>query len=149
MVLLGSVTIILVSILLISSFANPSLNDRSANDATEKTISLKLTETFDEAIVFVPNTIYIDKGDKVKMIIINGADDDTYSFIIPDLNIKSDPIPPLNGQTEIFFEATATGTYQFNVEEDGDDEESEINPDDSEEVEEISIPSGEIIIEDE
>ena len=89
----------------------------AASTTDTRKITLKLTETFDEQLVWVPSTIFLDRGDNVEFTIINGEDDDHILFSIPELNLISGAIPPLNGQGSLTFSAEITGTYNFIYEE--------------------------------
>jgi hypothetical protein len=78
-----------------------------------KQIRIKLTETDDEAHVWVPSTIYLEKGDNCELVVINGDDDDEHRLLIPSFGVETDDIPPANGQDILVFTADEEGTHAF------------------------------------
>jgi hypothetical protein len=105
-----SIVVIVGAILYIFSgdIFNGSQNDES------KSITIKLAETVNEAKEWVPSTVYLKKGDKIELTVVNGDDDDVHRLAIPDLNIETNDIPGANGREVISFSVEETGTFIFN-----------------------------------
>jgi len=105
-----SIVVIVGAILYIFSgdIFNGSQNDES------KSITIKLAETVNEAKEWVPSTIYLKKGDKIELTVVNGDDDDVHRLAIPDLNIETNDIPGANGREVISFSVEEPGTFIFN-----------------------------------
>jgi len=114
LVLTLPVLMLLLGYIIDPAFNNPVFLE---NNIETKKISLKLTETFDEEKIWVPSTIYLKKGDIVEFTIINGDDNDNIQLLIPDLDVTSDIIPPLNGYKTLTFRADNVGEYSFYSEE--------------------------------
>ncbi len=77
-------------------------------------ITIKLTETSNEAKVWVPSEIYnLKMGDNVELTVINGDDDDIHRLAIPDLGVETPDIPPANQQVTVTFEIDKTGALEF------------------------------------
>ncbi|MCL4435259.1 MAG: cupredoxin domain-containing protein [Thaumarchaeota archaeon] len=84
------------------------------SSGSSKTVLLTLTEIREGEEGWVPSTIYLKKGDSVKLTVVNGDDDFKHAFVIPDLGVQTGLIPPRNERTTVNFRADRTGTFQFN-----------------------------------
>lgn len=76
-------------------------------------ITIKLTETSNEAKVWVPSTVYLKKGDKIELTVVNGDDDDIHRLSIPDLGVETKDIPGANERDVVTFTVDKVGTFIF------------------------------------
>jgi len=83
-------------------------------ETTTKEITLTLTEVREGEEAWVPQTIFLKKGDDVKFTIVNGDDEFGHRFSIPDLAVLTDIIPPANKQIIINIKFEEVGEFSFN-----------------------------------
>ena len=106
------IVVAIVGVYLALSFTSPAQQIDNTGTAS-KQIKVKLTETTDEAKVWVPSTIYLKKGETYELVVINGDDDDEHSFSAPDIGVEIEDIPGANGQKTTFFTAGTVGNFTF------------------------------------
>ena len=106
------IVVAIAGVYLAMSSATPTQQADNTGTAN-KQVKVKLTETTDEAKVWVPSTIYLKKGETYELVVLNGDDDDDHSFSVPDLGVELKDVPPANGQKTILLTAGTEGTFAF------------------------------------
>jgi len=84
-------------------------------ETTSKEITLTLSEVSEGEEAWIPQEINVKKGDNVKLTIVNGDDEFEHRLSIPDLEILTDPIPPVNQQITINIKFDEVGEFLFNT----------------------------------
>ncbi len=76
------------------------------------TVELEVTMGEGGALAFNPNTLTVNKGDTVKVTLVNADPAQPHSFVINELNAKSGQVAA--GQTKTYtFTASQAGEFQF------------------------------------
>ncbi|MCL4435260.1 MAG: cupredoxin domain-containing protein [Thaumarchaeota archaeon] len=106
------IVVAIAGVYLAMSPTSPTQQNGNAGTAS-KQVKVKLTETDDEAKVWVPNTIYLKKGNTYELVVLNGDDDDNHTFYAPGLGVVLENIPPTNGQKTTLLTAGTVGNFTF------------------------------------
>ncbi|MBI2937901.1 MAG: cupredoxin domain-containing protein [Thaumarchaeota archaeon] len=106
------IVVAIAGIYLAMSSATPTQQADNTGTAS-KQVKVKLTETTDEAKVWIPSTIYLKKGETYELVVLNGDDDDEHSFSVPDLGVELKDISAANGQKTTLLTAGTEGTFTF------------------------------------
>ena len=106
---IGIIVVLLVGYYVLS--AGITDTDDSTEDITS--ITIKLTETQNEAKEWVPSTVYVKVGDKIELTVVNGDDDDVHRLTIPDIGVETSDIPGANERDVVTFTVNEAGTFVF------------------------------------
>jgi cytochrome c oxidase subunit 2 len=86
----------------------PQISNQENQAIQEKVIYTEIP-VIAQQFSFVPNTIYVGKGENVKLVITSS--DVTHGIAIPDLGVNQ--TLPVGTEVEVIFQASDPGTYWF------------------------------------
>ncbi len=107
-----SISVAIIALIVYFTISGGS-SDTDTSSENVKSITIKLTETQNEAKEWVPDLVYLKVGDKVELTVVNGDDDDEHRLSIPDLGIETIDIPGANERDTVTFTVDKVGTFTF------------------------------------
>tara|TARA_B100001971_G_C18158457_1_gene519991 strand:+ start:369 stop:1043 length:675 start_codon:yes stop_codon:yes gene_type:complete len=107
--------LILVPIVIIIAILGFIYISTPSEETQTKEITLTLAEVSEGEEAWVPQTIHLNKGDNVKLTVVNGDDEFEHRLSIPDLGILTEIIPPANQQIIIDIKFDEVGEFSFNT----------------------------------